>query len=79
LPFSMPRLGKRSGSKPAAKRWTSAEDDKLGSMLDVGKTADEIAVELNRSHLAIYGRLQRLYRKGAREARLVELGLKVKK
>ena len=28
MPFSMVRLGKRSGSKPAARRWTSAEDDK---------------------------------------------------
>jgi hypothetical protein len=45
-------------------------------MLDVGRTADEIAIELNRTHLAIYARLQRLYRKRAREARLVELGLK---
>jgi hypothetical protein len=72
----MPRLGKRNGSKPAARRWTSAEDDKL---LDVGKTTDEIAVDLNRTHLAIYARLQRLYRKSAREARLVEIGLKAKK
>jgi hypothetical protein len=47
-------------------------------MLDIGKTADEIAVDLNRTHLAIYARLQRLYRKIAREARLVELRLKAK-
>jgi DNA-binding NarL/FixJ family response regulator len=65
-----------SGSKLAARRWTSAEDDKLHRLLDMGKTADEIAAELNRSQLAIYGRLQRLYRKTARETRLVELGLK---
>jgi hypothetical protein len=31
--------------------------------MDVGRTADEIAVELNRTHPAIYSRLQRLYRK----------------
>jgi predicted transcriptional regulator len=48
-------------------------------MLNVGKTTDEIAVHLNRTNLAIYARLQRLYRKSAREARLVELGLKAKK
>jgi Zn-dependent protease with chaperone function len=48
-------------------------------MLDVGRTADKIAVELNRTHPAIYSRLQRLYRKRAWEARLVEFGLKLKK
>jgi len=74
----MPRSGEMSGSKPAAKRWTPGDDDKLRAMLDIGKTADEIAVDLNRTHLAIYARLQRLYRKIAREARLVELGLKAK-
>jgi predicted transcriptional regulator len=31
-------------------------------MLDAGKAADEIAVELNRTRLAVYSRLQRLYR-----------------
>jgi hypothetical protein len=45
-------------------------------MLDAGKAADEVAVELNRTPFAIYGRLQRLYRKRAREARLTELGRK---
>jgi hypothetical protein len=55
------------------------EDDKLRDMMDVGRTAEEIAVELNRTYAAIYSRLQRLYRKRAREARLVELGLKEKK
>jgi C4-dicarboxylate-specific signal transduction histidine kinase len=61
-----------SSAKPAARRWTSGEDDELRNMLDVGKTADEIAVVLERTHLAIYARLQRLYRKRARKARLVE-------
>jgi hypothetical protein len=45
-------------------------------MLDAGQTADEIAAELNRTNLAIYARLQRLYRKKAREARLAELSRK---
>jgi hypothetical protein len=31
-------------------------------MLDAGKTADEIAAELNRTRAAIYARLQRIYR-----------------
>jgi hypothetical protein len=31
-------------------------------MLDAGKTADEIAVKIKRTRLAIYARLQRLYR-----------------
>jgi len=59
--------------RDAARRWTPADDDKLRDMQDVGKTAEEIAVDLNRTHLAIYARLQRLYRiKRARKARLVE-------
>jgi hypothetical protein len=45
-------------------------------MLGAGKAADEVAVELNRTPFAIYERLQRLYRKRAREARLTELGRK---
>jgi hypothetical protein len=65
-------------SNPPARRWTSNEDDKLRDMLDARRPVEEIVVELNRTLLAIYARLQRLYRKGAREARLVELGLKVK-
>jgi IS30 family transposase len=72
-------LSPQKRSRPPARRWTSSEDDKLRDMLGVGRTADEIAVELNRTHSAIYSRLQRLYRKGAREARVVELGLRVKK
>jgi hypothetical protein len=69
----MPRRGTKSGSVIAARRWTSGEDNRLSSMLDAGQTADEIAAELNRTNLAIYARLQRLYRKKAREARMVEL------
>jgi hypothetical protein len=47
-------------------------------MLDAGKAVDEIAVEINRTSFAIYGRLQRLYRKVAREARQAERGLEEK-
>jgi hypothetical protein len=74
----LPRQNERS-KPPAARRWTFSEDDKMRDMMDIGRTADEIAVELNRTYPAIYSRLQRLYRKRAREARLVELGLKAKK
>jgi hypothetical protein len=35
--------------------------------LDAGKTAAEIAVELDRTRHAIYGRVQRFYRKRAAE------------
>jgi hypothetical protein len=49
-------------SRPPARPWTSDEEHKLRNMLDAGKTADEIAVELKRTRLAIYSRLQRLYR-----------------
>jgi hypothetical protein len=49
-------------SKPAARAWTSGEEIKFRDMLDAGKAADEIAVELNRTRLAVYSRLQRLYR-----------------
>jgi IS30 family transposase len=73
-----PSVGQKR-STPPARQWTSSEDDRLREMMDVGKTADEIAVELNRTHTAVYSRLQRLYRKRAREARLVELRPKVKK
>jgi len=45
-------------------------------MLEAGKTASEIAVELNRTRLAIYARLQQLDRKRARVARLLENRLK---
>jgi IS30 family transposase len=61
-------------SKPPARRWTLGEDDKLLDLMDVGRTADEIAVELNRTYSAIYSRLQRLYRKRARQARLLRSG-----
>ena len=51
-----------SAPKPAARPWTSREENKLRDMLDAGKAANEIAVELNRSRLAVYSRQQRLYR-----------------
>jgi hypothetical protein len=51
-----------SAPKPAARPWTSGEENKLRDMLDAGKAANEIAAELNRSRLAVYSRQQRLYR-----------------
>jgi predicted transcriptional regulator len=45
-------------------------------MLDAEKTANEIAVELNRTRLAIYARLQQIDRKSARVARLLDNRLK---
>jgi hypothetical protein len=62
--------------KPASRRWTSDEKAELDRLLDAGKEAAEIAVALSRTRQAIYARLQRLYRKRARGARLVEIGLK---
>ena len=56
------RANQMSKSK-ATKRWTDAELDRLRSLLDTGKTAREIAVELDRTPLAIYGQVQRIYRK----------------
>jgi IS30 family transposase len=64
--------------KPASRRWTSDEKAELDRLLDAGKEAAEIAAVLNRTRPAIYARLQRLYRKGAREARMVEIGLRAK-
>jgi len=64
--------------KPASRRWTSDEKTELDRLMDAGKEAAEIAVALNRTRQAIYARLQRLHRKGAREARLVELRPKAK-
>ena len=55
--------------KPRSRRWTSDEESELERLLDAGKEADEIAVALNRTRSAIYARLQRLYRKGARETK----------
>jgi DNA-binding NarL/FixJ family response regulator len=51
-----------SNSK-TTKRWSPQEKDRLQSLLDAGKTAPEIAVELGRTPNAIYGLLQRIYRK----------------
>ena len=65
--------------KPASRRWTSDEKAELDRLLDAGKEAAEIAVALNRTRQAIYSRLQRLYRKSAREAKAKsKLGLKAK-
>ena len=64
--------------KPASRRWTSDEKAELDRLLDAGKEAGEIAVAINRTRPSIYARLQRLYRKGTREARMVEIGLRAK-
>ena len=52
-----------TGPRPARRRWTAAEEGQLREMLDAGMTAPEIARKLNRTAQAIYGRVQRLYRK----------------
>jgi IS30 family transposase len=58
--------------------WTPDEERKLDELLDAGKEAAEIAVLLNRTRQAVYARLQRRYRKQARQPRPGELGLKAK-
>jgi hypothetical protein len=65
--------------RPPARPWTSNEEAELERLLDADKEAAEIAVTLNRSRLAIYARLLRLYRKRSREAKLLEVGLRAKK
>lgn len=62
---------------PTGRRWTFDDDKELQVLLDAGKIASEIALKLNRTPLAIYARLQRVYRKRARQS--AELGLKAKK
>ena len=52
---------------PVKRRWTSEEEQKLDELLDAGKEAAEIAVELNRTRQAVYARLQRRYRKRAKQ------------
>jgi hypothetical protein len=64
--------------KPASRRWTSDEITEFDRLLHAGKEAADIAVAINRTRPAIYARLQRLYRKGEREARMVEIGLRAK-
>jgi hypothetical protein len=54
--------------EPAWRRWTPAEEKQLQDMLDAGKTAVEISRKLRRTFQAIYGRLQRVYRRLARTA-----------
>jgi DNA-binding NarL/FixJ family response regulator len=68
-----------TGPKPVGRRWTPAEEKQLQDMLDAGKTADEIAVEIKRTRRAIHARLQRLYRKRAPSpAAVSKPGLKAK-
>jgi DNA-binding NarL/FixJ family response regulator len=59
--------GEMSASRPATRRWTPDEECKLDELLDAGKDAAEIAVALNRTRQAVYARLQRRYRKRAKQ------------
>ena len=60
---------------PARRRWTSEEEQNFDELLDAGKEA----AELNRTRQAVYARLQRRYRKRAKQpALLIDLGLKAK-
>jgi DNA-binding CsgD family transcriptional regulator len=52
-----------SAVRPPSRPWTSGEENRMSEMLEAGNTAGEIAAELDRIPSAIYGRLQRLYRK----------------
>ena len=49
--------------KPAARRWTIAEDRLLHEMLNARLTAEDIGRRLARTPVAIYSRVQRLERK----------------
>jgi hypothetical protein len=46
--------------------WTPEDQEKLDALLDAGRDAAEIALILNRTPQAVYGQLQRLYRKQTR-------------
>jgi hypothetical protein len=74
----MPRSGKLSASKPVTKCWTPGDDRKLRNMLEIGKTADGIAVDLKRARLAAPCAIATSLQKNSEGARLVELGLKAK-
>jgi hypothetical protein len=64
---------------PARRPWSVDEQKKLDDLLEVGKTATEIATALQRTPPSIYSRLQRLYRKQPKPGpRMVEMGLKAK-
>jgi hypothetical protein len=43
--------------------WTSGDENRLGEMLDDGKSAGEIAAALDRTRGAIYSKMQSYYRK----------------
>jgi hypothetical protein len=67
-------------SRPAHRPWTAAEQSKLDELLNAGKTTDEMAVALQRTRQAIYGRLQRVDIKRKRSARQLKvIGLKAKR
>jgi hypothetical protein len=71
-------LGLKGAPRPAARRWTPDEERQFDELLNAGKEAAEIAVTLNRSRQAVYGRLQRLYRKRGRLPVFSNSGVKMK-
>jgi hypothetical protein len=50
-----------SNSRATTRPWSDADEEKLQLLLDAGKTAEEIAAELERTRGAIYARVQRFY------------------
>ncbi len=52
-----------TNSRALTRPWTPEEEHELQSLLDAGKTAAEIAIDLNRTSYAVYARVQRFYRK----------------
>ena len=77
-PKVQPKANKMTAPSPAIRRWSSEEEQRLDELLDAGKEAAEIAVKLNRTRQAVYARLQRRYRKRAKQPGQEELGLKAK-
>jgi DNA-binding NarL/FixJ family response regulator len=44
------------------KAWTSGDENRLRDLLDAGKTAGQIANELDRTISSVYSRIHRVYR-----------------
>jgi IS30 family transposase len=58
-----------TNDRTISRPWTPAEEEKLLALLEEGKTAAEIAVDINRTRQAIYARVQRHYRQRAQASR----------
>ena len=56
------------------KAWTSGDENKLRDLLDAGKTAGQIADELDRTISSVYSRIHRVYRLRPMLQRLNQLG-----